>query len=75
MCVDSDSGAKEVSHGGSFFEEMRLFRRAGLTNEQILSAACMDAGEIEKGNYLLVKEDFIEKGGIEALYVRGELQT
>ena len=73
--VGSDSGSKEVSHGGSFFEEMRLFRRAGLTNEQILSAACMDTGEIEEGNYLLIGTDFIEKGGIEARYVRGELQT
>jgi imidazolonepropionase-like amidohydrolase len=73
--VGSDSGSKEVCHGGSFFEELRFFRKAGLTNEQILFAACMDKGEIEKGNYLLVREDFIEKGGIEAVYVRGELQT
>jgi predicted amidohydrolase YtcJ len=73
--VGSDSGSKEVSHGSSFFEELRLFRKAGLTNRQILSAACMDADEIEKGNYLLVEEDFIGKGAIEALYVRGELQT
>ncbi|MGE5300475.1 MAG: amidohydrolase family protein [Acidobacteriota bacterium] len=73
--VGSDSGSEEVSHGGSFFQELRLFRKAGLTNEQILSAACMDIGEIEKGNYLLVKEDFIESGNMEAVYVRGELQT
>jgi imidazolonepropionase-like amidohydrolase len=73
--VGTDSGSKGLSHGGSFFEELRLFRKAGLTNEQILSAACMDAGEIEKGNYLLIGTDFIEEGGIEAMYVRGELQT
>ncbi|MDA8104785.1 MAG: hypothetical protein M0Z71_05340 [Nitrospiraceae bacterium] len=73
--VSSDSGSKEVSHGSSFFEEMRLFRKAGLTNEQILSAACTDISEIGKGNYLLIKKDFIERGGIEARYVRGELQT
>ena len=70
--VGSDSGSKEVSHGSSFFEELRLFRRAGLTNEQILSAACMDAGEIEKGNYLLVKKDFIETREIEGVYKDGK---
>jgi len=72
--VGSDSGSKEVGHGGSFFEEMRLFRKVGLTDEQILTAACMDKDEIEKGNYLLVKKDFIETGSIEARYMRGELQ-
>ncbi len=66
--VGSDSGSKEVSHGGSFFEELRLFRKAGLTNDQILSAACTDTSEIEEGNYLLVKEDFMQTGKIEGMY-------
>ncbi len=70
--VGSDSGSKAVSHGESFIEELRLFRKAGLSVDQILSAACLDAGEIEKGNYLLVKEDFIETGIIEGVYRGGK---
>ena len=71
--IGSDSGSKAVSHGESFIEEMRLFRKAGLTLDQILSAACLDTEEIEKGNYLLVKEDFIESGKIEGAYHGGKL--
>jgi predicted amidohydrolase YtcJ len=68
----SDSGSKAVSHGESYFEELRLFRRAGLTDAQIFSAACMDPAEIEKGNYLFVKEDFLETGKIAGLYRQGK---
>lgn len=66
--VGTDSGSKGVGHGTSYFEELRLFRKAGLSHEQILTAACMGSEEIEKGNYLLVKEDFIETGKLEAVY-------
>lgn len=68
----TDSGSRGVNHGGSFFEELRLFRKAGFTGEQILSAACMDISEIEKGNYLVVSEDFIETGKIEGVYGKGK---
>jgi hypothetical protein len=40
--------------------------------EQILSAACLDPGEIGKGNYLLVKDDFIREGNIEAIFRQGK---
>jgi len=63
--VGTDSGSKGVRHGESFFEELRLFRRAGLSLDQILSAACMGTEEIEKGNYLIVNEDFIDTKIIE----------
>ncbi len=62
--VGTDSGSKGVRHGESFFEELSLFRKAGLSIEQIFSAACMDEEEIEKGNYLIVKNDFIDTKSI-----------
>jgi hypothetical protein len=66
LLVGTDSGSKGVRHGESFFEELRLWQKAGLTMEQILSAACMDEDEIKRGNYLLVRKDFISTGRIEA---------
>jgi hypothetical protein len=68
----TDSGSKGVCHGPSFFDELALFRRAGLTLLQILSAACVAAEEMEKGNFLLVKKDFITTRKIEAVYQGGE---
>jgi imidazolonepropionase-like amidohydrolase len=68
----TDSGSRGVTHGESFLDELRLFRKAGLTVGRILSAACMDVSEIEKGNYLVVSEDFIETGKIEGVYGNGK---
>ncbi|OGP50443.1 MAG: hypothetical protein A2Y79_05980 [Deltaproteobacteria bacterium RBG_13_43_22] len=70
--VGTDSGSKGVRSGESFFKELQLFKKSGLTLEQILSAACLDREEILKGNYLLVKKDFIEQGKIEALFIEGK---
>jgi imidazolonepropionase-like amidohydrolase len=67
----SDSGSKAVRHGESFFQELRLFKEAGLSDDQILAAACLDAGEIEKGNYLLVRNDVLETGKIAVAYRQG----
>lgn len=68
----TDSGSRGVNHGESFFEELRLFSKAGLTEGQILAAACMDTSEIEKGNYLVVSEDFVETKKIEGVYENGK---
>jgi len=56
--IGSDSGSKGTVHGSSFFDELHLFRKAGLSLEQIISAACMDENEITRGNFLLVTHDF-----------------
>lgn len=69
--VGTDSGSRGVAHGYSFFAEMRLFRDAGLSLERILAAACMDKDEMDKGNYLVVNEDFIESGMIAAVFKEG----
>jgi imidazolonepropionase-like amidohydrolase len=68
----TDSGSRGVNHGVSFFEELRFFRKAGLTEGQILSSACMDISEIEKGNYLLINEDFVESGIVDEVYGNGK---
>jgi len=70
--IGTDSGSKGVDHGPSFFDELALFRKAGLTLPQTVSSACMVAEEIERGNYLLVKKDFITTKEIEAVYQRGQ---
>jgi len=70
--IGTDSGSKGVDHGPSFFDELALFSRAGLTLPQILSAACVGAEEMERGNFLLVKKDFITTGIIEAAYQGGQ---
>lgn len=62
--VGTDSGSRGTRHGESFFEELRLFEKAGLTLPQILSAACMDEEETAKGNFLIVKRDFVTTGAI-----------
>ncbi len=61
LVVGTDSGSRGVSPGCSFLEELALFKKAGLSLEQILSAACLDPGETGEGTYLLVKDDFIRK--------------
>jgi imidazolonepropionase-like amidohydrolase len=71
LTVGTDSGSKGVRHGESFFEELRLFQKAGLSLEQILSAACMGEYEIDKGNYLIAEKDFIITGKIEAIFSDG----
>ncbi len=69
--VGTDSGSRGVRHGKSFLEELRLWRKAGLSVEMILSSACMDNAEIGKGNFLLARKDFISTGKIEAIYRDG----
>src|SRR5208282_162169 len=56
--IGSDSGSKGTAHGSSFFEELQLFRKAGLPLEQIIPAACMDESEIARGNFLVATPDF-----------------
>lgn len=68
--IGTDSGARGVEHGEAFFGELRLFKKAGLSLNQIINIACMPADEIYKGNYLLVKEDFIETGKIHGIYLK-----
>lgn len=70
--IGTDSGSKGVDHGPSFYYELALFRRAGLTLPQILSSACVGAEEMERGNFLLVKKDFITTREIEAVYQGGQ---
>jgi imidazolonepropionase-like amidohydrolase len=72
LVVGTDSGSQGVLPGRSFLEELALFQRAGLTLEEILSAACIEPGEISKGNYVLVREDFIREGQVEAVFRDGK---
>jgi imidazolonepropionase-like amidohydrolase len=69
--VGTDSGSKGVRHGESFTEELRLFRKAGLSFEEIISSACMDSSEIKEGNYLVVEEDFVATLKVAAVYEGG----
>ncbi len=69
--VGTDSGSKGIKPGESFFKELQLFKKAGLTENQILSAACLDQTEIEQGNYLLVENNFIEMERVEAVFING----
>ncbi len=71
--VGTDSGSQGVRHGESFIEELRFFRRAGLSSEEMFSFACMERSEIERGSYLLVGRDFIADGKIVAVYEAGKL--
>ncbi len=72
LTVGTDSGSKGVRHGESFFDELRMFQKAGLSKEQIIGAACMSHKEIEKGNFLVVKEDFINTGEIINIFYQGK---
>ncbi len=65
--IGTDSGSKGTAHGSSFFEELQLFRKAGLPAEQIISAACMDENEMSRGNFLIVTRDF----ALEAVFKDG----
>ncbi len=69
--IGTDSGSKGVRPGESFFKELQLFRKAGLSFKQILSAACLDQAEVEQGNYLLVEDKFIEMEKVEAVFIKG----
>lgn len=69
--VGTDSGSKGVRPGESFFKEMQLFQKAGLSLEQILSAACLNQAEIERGNYLLVENNFLKMEKVEAVFIKG----
>jgi imidazolonepropionase-like amidohydrolase len=71
LTLGTDSGSRGVKHGESLFEELRLWKSAGLSVEQILSAACMDRGEIDRGNFVVVKNDFLTTGKIEGVYLGG----
>ncbi len=66
--IGTDSGSVGVKHGNSFFDELQLFQKAGLSLEQILAAACIDDMEIKKENYLIVKNDFIKTKKIKAVF-------
>ncbi|MCX8031657.1 MAG: amidohydrolase family protein [Thermodesulfovibrionales bacterium] len=68
LAVGTDSGSKGVVHGNSFLSELALFKKAGLSFEEILKAACQDQEEIKKGNYIVVPRDFIETKKIEGVY-------
>ena len=70
--IGTDSGSRGVNHGLSFFSELALFRKAGITLSQILFAACMAGEEMERGNFLMVKKDFITTRKIEAAYQGGQ---
>ncbi len=70
--VGTDSGSRCIHYGESFFDEMQLFRKAGLSREQVLAAACVDRAEAGEGNYLMVREDFIETRRIEAVFREGK---
>jgi hypothetical protein len=69
--VGTDSGSRGVIPGESFYKELQLFKKAGLTLEQILFAACLDPEEVNQGNYLLVENNFIETERMEAVYING----
>lgn len=69
--VGTDSGASGSVPGESFFAELRYLKKAGLTLDQILEAACVPPAAQEPGSYLLVREDFIERGAIESAFFQG----
>lgn len=70
ISTGTDSGSKGVFPGISFFKELQFFQQAGFSLEQILTAACQEKEEIEKGNYLMVEKDFIERGRIAAAFLQ-----
>lgn len=62
--VGTDSGSRQVDHGTSFLEELRLFAKAGLSLRQILGAACKESGRTENEECLFVRGDFVATGEI-----------
>ncbi len=71
VSVGTDSGSTGIRHGESFIDELQVLYSAGLPLDAILAAACMDRSEIDKGNFLIVEEDFILSGKIEAVFKDG----
>jgi imidazolonepropionase-like amidohydrolase len=69
--VGTDSGARGVRPGESFFKELQLFKKAGLSSDQIISAACLPREKIEGENFLLVEKDFIERERIRFVFING----
>jgi imidazolonepropionase-like amidohydrolase len=69
--VGTDSGAGDLRPGVSFFEELRLLKKAGLSPAQIIGAACLGPEENRDGDFLLVREDFVERGKVEQIYRAG----
>jgi hypothetical protein len=70
--IGTDSGSRGVEPGESYLRELALFQKAGLSQEQILSAACVEKEEIRTGNYLWVEKDFIKKKRIESVFYQGK---
>jgi imidazolonepropionase-like amidohydrolase len=69
--VGTDSGAGDLRPGVSLFEELRLLKKAGLSPDQIIGAACLGPEENREGDFLLVREDFVERGIVEQIYRAG----
>lgn len=67
----TDSGSRGVPHGCSFFRELLLFKKAGLSPGQIIEAACMNESEMDRGNYLLVGKDFPSAEALQAVFRNG----
>ncbi len=72
LCIGTDSGSKGVRHGESIFDEMAFFKKAGIALDKILSYICLNQEEISKGNFILIKKDFIESRRIEGVYHSGK---
>jgi len=69
--VGTDSGSRGIRPGESFFKELQLFKKAGLSLDQIVSAACLDREELKRGNYVLVEKKFIVHEKVEAVILDG----
>lgn len=67
----SDSGSRGVPHGSSFFGELLLLKKAGLSSGQIIEAACMSESEMDRGNYLLAGKDFPSSEALQAVFRDG----
>jgi imidazolonepropionase-like amidohydrolase len=65
--VGTDSGAGDLRPGDSFFAELGLLKKAGLSPEQIVAAACLEPEENRPGDFLLVRDDYIERGSVEEI--------
>lgn len=71
--IGTDSGSKNIRHGEAIFDELAFFKKAGIGFDKILSHACLDKSEIAKGNYLIVRRDFMETRRIEAVYYENKI--
>ncbi len=70
--VGTDSGSRGVSHGKAFFEELRLFKKAGLSDRDLIGCGCMEEREVSSGNYIILSDGGIEEATIEAVYFQGK---